>query len=135
MILQAVEQGSPVKDIYQRVFQPTQHEIGRLWQTNQISVAQEHYCTAATQLAMAQLYPYTFSAERSGRRLVAACVSGELHEIGARIVADLFEMAGWDTYYLGANTPTRSAWRTINACVAGDRSHRFTTLGTWPVSR
>ncbi|MFL7808677.1 MAG: B12-binding domain-containing protein, partial [Anaerolineae bacterium] len=25
--------------------------------------------------------------------------------IGVRMVADLFEMAGWDSYYLGANTP------------------------------
>ena len=108
LIVEAAESGVDVRDIYLRVFQPFQYEIGRLWQMNQISVAQEHYCTAATQLAMAQLYPYIFSAERSGRRLVATCVSGELHEIGARIVADLFEMEGWDTYYLGANTPTQS---------------------------
>jgi methanogenic corrinoid protein MtbC1 len=113
LVVQAAEGGANIKDIYLHVFQPFQREIGRLWQMNQISVAQEHYCTAATQLAMAQLYPYTFSAERSGRRLVATCVSGELHEIGARIVADLFEMAGWDTYYLGANTPTRSIVRVL----------------------
>ena len=37
--------------------------------------------------------------------MVATCVGGELHEIGARMVADFFEMDGWDTYFLGANTP------------------------------
>jgi len=63
MVLNAVEGGVGVQEIYLGVFQPCQHEIGRLWQMNQISVAQEHYCTAATQLIMSQLYP-TCSAAR-----------------------------------------------------------------------
>ena len=75
---------------------------------NQISVAQEHYCTAATQLIMSQLYPYIFSGERRSRTLVAACVAGDLHEIGARMVSDLLEMEGWNTIYLGANVPSSS---------------------------
>lgn len=113
MILEAVEEGVPVCEVYLHVFQPVQREIGRLWQTNQLSVAQEHYCTAATQLIMSQLYPRIFATERTGHRLVATCVAGELHEIGARMVADFFEMEGWDTYYLGANTPSESVLRTI----------------------
>jgi methanogenic corrinoid protein MtbC1 len=75
---------------------------------NQVSVAQEHFCTAATQLIMSQLYPYLFSGQRMGRTLVATCISGDLHEIGVRMVCDLFELQGWDTYYLGANTPVSS---------------------------
>jgi methanogenic corrinoid protein MtbC1 len=113
MIIEAANDGVPVRQIYLHVFQPVQREIGRLWQTNQISVAQEHYCTAATQLVMSQLYPRIFSTERIGRRMVATCVSEELHEIGLRMIGDFFEMEGWDTYYLGANTPTRSIISTI----------------------
>lgn len=113
LILSAVEDGAGVRDIYLRVFQPVQREIGRLWQTNQVSVAQEHFCTAATQLIMSQLYPYIFSANRINRRLVATCIGGELHEIGMRMVADFFEMDGWDTYFMGANTPLTSIVRTI----------------------
>jgi methanogenic corrinoid protein MtbC1 len=105
LILNALESGTSIKEIYLQVFQPTQHELGRLWQMNRLTVAQEHYCTAATQLIMSQLYPYIFRTERIGRRLVATCVGGELHEIGVRMVADFFEMEGWDTYYLGANAP------------------------------
>jgi methanogenic corrinoid protein MtbC1 len=113
MILDVVDGGASVREVYLHVFQPVQREIGRLWQTNQISVAQEHYCTAATQLIMSQLYPRIFGAERTGHRLVATCVGGELHEIGVRMVADFFEMEGWDTYYLGANTPTESVLSTL----------------------
>jgi methanogenic corrinoid protein MtbC1 len=105
LILGAVRDGVSVRDVYLHVFQRTQYEIGRLWQLNEISVAQEHFCTAATQMIMSQLYPQIFASARVGRRLVAACVGGDLHEIGVRMVADFFEMAGWDTFYLGANTP------------------------------
>ncbi len=105
MIKDEVEKGTSIKDIYLKVFQPSQLETGRLWLINQISVAKEHYVSAATQLIMSQLYPYIFSTERNGCTFVGACVGGELHEIGIRMVGDFFEMDGWDTYYLGANTP------------------------------
>lgn len=109
MIVEAVEQGTPIRDIYLMVFQPVQRELGRLWQVGAISVAQEHYCTAATQMVISQLYPYLFTQQPgSEHTLVATCVAGDLHEIGVRMVADFFEMAGWDTHYLGASTPTGS---------------------------
>jgi methanogenic corrinoid protein MtbC1 len=106
LILAAVENKVSIMEIYCQVFEPCQYEIGRLWQSNIVSVAQEHYCTASTQLIMSQLYPYIFRADRTFRgTIVAACVSGELHEIGARMLCDLLEMEGWNTIYLGANVP------------------------------
>jgi MerR family transcriptional regulator, light-induced transcriptional regulator len=113
LVLEAVAAGTPVQEIYLHVFQSAQYEIGRLWQTNRITVAQEHYCTAATQLIMSQLYPHIFATAKNGRTLVATCVAGDLHEIGVRMVADFFEMAGWNTFYLGANVPHASVIATI----------------------
>ncbi|MFA6222763.1 MAG: cobalamin-dependent protein [Desulfomonilaceae bacterium] len=114
LIMEAVDKGESIKDIYLYVFQRSQYEIGRLWHSNRVSVAQEHYCSAATQLIMSQLYSRIFSNEKIGRTLVAACVGGELHEIGVRMVADFFEMEGWDTYYMGANTPASSIIEAID---------------------
>jgi methanogenic corrinoid protein MtbC1 len=114
LILDAVDSGVEVKDIYLHVFQSSQREIGRLWQMNRVSVAQEHFCTAATQLIMAQLYPRIFRTEKNGRRIVATSIGGELHEIGVRIIADFFEMEGWDTYYLGANSPTNAILQALS---------------------
>jgi methanogenic corrinoid protein MtbC1 len=107
LILQAVQHKVSIKDLYLQVFERCQYEIGRLWQSNLVTIAQEHYCTAATQLVMSQLYPYILQADRISRgTIVAACVSGELHEIGARMLCDLLEMEGWNTIYLGANVPS-----------------------------
>jgi methanogenic corrinoid protein MtbC1 len=105
LIFEELKKGTSIKDIYLQVFQVSQLEVGRLWLMNKISVAKEHYVSAATQMIMSQLYPYIFSTERKGRTFIGACVGGELHEIGIRMVCDFFEMEGWDTYYLGANTP------------------------------
>lgn len=113
LVLEAVEDGASLRDIYTHVFERSQHEIGRLWQLNRLSVAQEHYCTAATQLVMSQLYPHVFGGERNGRTLVATCVSENLHEIGLRMVSDFLEMEGWDTYYLGANAPIDTVVRAV----------------------
>lgn len=113
LILEEVAGGTSVRDIYTYVFQPFQYEIGRLWQTNQISVAQEHLCTAATQMVMSQLYPQIFAAEPIHGALVATCVSGDLHEIGLRMVTDFLQMDGWDTHYLGANVPHPDVLKTL----------------------
>lgn len=122
LIKDAIARGVTLRDVYLHVFQPAQHEIGRRWQRNEITVADEHLATAITQVIMSQLYPLLFSGPRKPRTFVSACVGGELHEIGARMVADFFEMDGWNTYYLGANTPVEGIVKTIcerNAHVAG----------------
>lgn len=108
MVSNSIKSGIFLKDIYLNVFQVCQYEIGRLWQMNKISEAQEHYVTASTQLIMSKLYPYVFSSNKNGKKLVATGISEDLHEIGIRMVADFFEMEGWNTYYLGSNTPTKS---------------------------
>jgi methanogenic corrinoid protein MtbC1 len=112
LVMALVEQDTPLRDIYLHLIQPVLYEVGRLWQVQQITVAQEHYVTAATQQILAQLYlPVAREvkrANRRGRTLVAACAGYELHEVGIRMVADFFEMDGWDTYYTGANTPVES---------------------------
>lgn len=113
LVTDALESGVPLRDIYLQVFQPSQQELGRLWQMNRISVAQEHYATAATQFVMSQLYPRLFATPRNGLTLVATCVCGDLHEIGVRMVSDLFEIEGWNTFYLGANVPHDSVVRTL----------------------
>ncbi len=106
LIMEAFSDGMPIHDIYLLVLQPVQYEIGRLWQTNRITVAQEHFASAMTQMIMSQMYyPHICNSEKTGRTLVAICAGGELHEIGIRMVADIFELAQWNVCLLGANMP------------------------------
>lgn len=126
--------GMPVRDIYLEVFSPAQRRLGQLWQENRISVAMEHFATAATQMVMSQLFPYIFAQGDGRARLrsgfVGCCVQGELHEIGMRMVCDLLEIEGVDTWYLGANTPDGAVLSFLSDKLTGeDGAPRSLVLG------
>ena len=118
LVQRAIEGGTPLAEIYLEVIQRAQHEIGRLWQLNKLTVAHEHYCTAVSQLVLAQLYPLMMRGP-GGEPMVATCVAEELHELGARMVADFFEMDGWDTTYVGANAPAEDLLQILRKRRAG----------------
>jgi methanogenic corrinoid protein MtbC1 len=114
IVQDAVKAGVPVEQVYIDVITPAMRELGRMWHLNLVTVGQEHYCTAVAQMVMAQLFPLIFDGERAAAgRVVSVCAAGELHEIGARMVADLFEMHGWDTVFLGADVPASSVVDTL----------------------
>ena len=115
LIAEALDAGAPVPDLYLDVLQPAQVALGRLWQENRISVAQEHLATGITQLAIAHLYQHLPSSAPNGYKVLVACVAGELHDLGARIVADFFEMAGFEVRFLGANVPPESLLAMLRA--------------------
>lgn len=114
-ILDQVDAGLPVSTVYIDVLQPVMYELGRLWQIDEIDVATEHYVTAATQLLMAKLFPHTLNQRRVSRSMVGCCLGSELHELGMRMVCDFFEFEGWDTYFLGAITPSDSLMKIIRS--------------------
>jgi methanogenic corrinoid protein MtbC1 len=109
MVLDAVgEEGHDVQDVYLRLFQPVLRELGRLWQTGRIGVGEEHLATAITQLVMSQLAAHVMTPGKNGGVVVLASVSGELHDVGIRMVSDFLEMEGWETFCVGASVPPES---------------------------
>lgn len=103
---EALRGGAHLRQVYLDLFQPALREVGRLWEANRISVADEHLATAITEAAMARLYERLFeSVDTQGRLLLAACADVERHEVGLRMLCDVLEMEGWDTVFLGASVP------------------------------
>lgn len=118
----ALVKGIDIRDLYLDVIQPAMYEIGYMWETQQVTAAQEHVATAISQRVMAQLFAHVLARPGLGRMLVSAlgrtavatCVPGESHELGLRMVADFFEIEGWNVYYLGADVPTDAIVRIVN---------------------
>lgn len=104
-IIMALKGKENIKVIYEQVFQVALYEIGYMWQIGKVGVASEHYITAFTQFMMSQFYDELFSSPKDNKYLVAAAVGNEIHEIGIRMIADMFEFNGWHTSYLGSNLP------------------------------
>ena len=118
LVTDAMDSGISARDIYLRVFQPTQREMGRLWLLNEVSIAEEHYVTAVTQVAMARVQARSHADAWADKTLVAASVGSELHDLGIHMIADIFELDGWNTRYLGANTPKAAVLEAVRASSA-----------------
>lgn len=100
---------------WERVIMPCMYEIGRLWADGVITVGQEHIATSITQRVISTFYPMILDLPRNRGAIIVAVSPDELHEIGARMVADILELHGWDVYYTGANTPEDSLIDLIRA--------------------
>jgi len=97
------------RDLYVGLFQRAMYRTGELWMMNKISVATEHLATTITLSMMALVHPTTLlNSPRNGKRAVVTCVGSELHQLGAQMVSDTFEFLGWDSFFLGGNTPVES---------------------------
>ena len=88
------------------VIQPALYRIGEQWQANQVSVAQEHLATAIAQSVMTVALLRSAPPAPLNKRVLLACVEGNNHAVGLRMLADAFQLAGWDVQYLGASVPT-----------------------------
>jgi MerR family transcriptional regulator, light-induced transcriptional regulator len=93
--------------LYVDVVQPAQYRVGELWEGGKISVATEHLATAIHTFVTSTVYARLAGLTVGGPRAIVACAPGELHELGARMFADLLECDGWDVDYFGASMPQR----------------------------
>ena len=81
-----------IPDLYLNLFQRSLYRTGELWEQNRVSVSVEHLATAITERLMALVEPKIFAGGFRRHSVIVACVADEYHQIGARMVADLFEL-------------------------------------------
>ena len=118
IVEEALRAGHSHTDIYVDVFDESLRRVGELWEQNKISVAQEHMATAITQYAIAAIYPRLIPVASDRGAMVVTGVAGEMHQIGANLVADAMEAQGWRVRFLGSNLPHSSVLAAIKECSA-----------------
>ncbi|WP_245154028.1 cobalamin B12-binding domain-containing protein [Jeotgalibacillus proteolyticus] len=103
-------------DTYHAMITPAMQHIGYLWETNEISVADEHLATVTCDYVVSRLaHARLASPEKNNRKAMFLCLEGEQHYIGLKMVNSLFEEMGWDTKYYGANLPVEYILKTAEA--------------------
>ena len=102
-----------LKTLFIDLFQRSMYEVGELWENNQITVANEHLATSITESLLNLAYPALFAVDRCGKKAVISCSANEYHQVGGKMVADIFELNGWDGHFLGANLPHEELARFI----------------------
>jgi methanogenic corrinoid protein MtbC1 len=100
-----LSQNPSLIDLYEKVIKISLYEVGILWETNKISVATEHLATAITEGILNELFEKITPYKKYNNKVVVACVENEKHQVGIKMVADVFEMHGWESFFLGAGIP------------------------------
>lgn len=104
VILDAAELGLPLDALLLDVLRPALWAVGDRWARGAVSVAQEKEVSEIAREVITELTART-TARVNDRAIgiVAACIAGEAHELGLRMVSGLLRASGLDVHYLGAD--------------------------------
>lgn len=99
--------GIGLLDLYQHVFEPTLKEVGYLWETGKISIADEHIISDLIERAVVSISENVKSETKPTKNLTAAFMlpGAEMHELPLRMTAEIFKSAGWTVNYIGKSIP------------------------------
>lgn len=105
LVVGAAEEGLSVSEIEIEILAAIQKEVGRMWQRGEIGVHEEHLGSQIIEESLTLLRGKMNPSPSRGKTVLVCSVQGETHDIGTRIVADHFEMDGWNALRLGKNLP------------------------------
>lgn len=98
-----------VANLYTQVLGVYLTTVGSRWQHGTQRVWQEHFASSVVRTIIEALHPTVASlaaeAPRRGQTVLLACPPDEQHDLGLRMLADRFDLAGYRTIFLGADTP------------------------------
>jgi methanogenic corrinoid protein MtbC1 len=101
VIEESLQSGTPTNLVYMEVVWPTMVEIEKLLRAERISPAQEHLATRINRTIVDQLQNKLPRRQARNKKITICCAPDESQELGAQIIADLFESDGWDVRFLG----------------------------------
>ena len=94
--------------LYEQILGPALNDMKCKDAEAAVCVWKEHVRSSMIRTVIECCYPHVMKqrgSRRNGQKVVVVCPSGDLHEIGARMVADFFTLCGCDSIFVGANTP------------------------------
>lgn len=97
---------APIGEVTQRLLLPLLCDLGTRWETHEGSVAEEHFFSVYLRNKIgARFHHRPRGIPRVGEPFLAACLPGELHEVGLLLFAFAAHEEGLTPILLGADTP------------------------------
>jgi len=87
-----------------QVIQKSLASIGKGWYAGKVSVQQEHFASALATRHLNKLIEST-PLPRDSDRILLICPPGETHELVLLMLSFFLRRRGWNSIFLGANTP------------------------------
>jgi methanogenic corrinoid protein MtbC1 len=92
-------------ELIQKVIVPMIRNIGDSWKNGSIRIYQEHLASAVIRTFLGNLTG-SFKVEENAPQILIATPIGQMHELGALLVASAAASEGWRVTYLGPNLPS-----------------------------
>ncbi len=101
VIEETLQSGTPANSVYLDITWPIMTEIERLLRSDKITSTEEHLATRINRTIVDQLQNKLPRRPSKHKKIVVCCAPNELQELGAQIMADLFESDGWEIRFPG----------------------------------
>ena len=110
-----------VPTLYKEILEPSLNRFYCDVDEEKLCIWKEHVRSSIIRTIIELCYPYILK-ERNERnikilnkKIFIGCPAEEYHEIGARMIADIFILNGYDAIFVGANTPREEIRDAINS--------------------
>ncbi|MFA5341772.1 MAG: cobalamin-dependent protein [Clostridia bacterium] len=105
--------------LYSRILTPLLNNIHCDLEDKKICIWKEHVKTGIVRTIVECAYPYVIEKRdqlKNTDKGIAAvlCPPDEYHDLGARMVADFFTISGYETVFVGSNTPYRDFYNAVH---------------------
>ena len=94
----------PIDTVTDKLLMPLLKELGRRWQDDEGSIAEEHFFAFYIRNKLGARFHHRVKA-KNGSRLLLACLPGDRHETGLLLFALAANAAGYQIIILGADMP------------------------------
>ncbi len=103
-----------IEDVCLSLFTPVLTRIGQMWQDGEVTVTAEHFASALIRGRLEGLF-HTSPVNESAPLALVGCAPGELHELGALMLALFLRRVGMRVVYLGQTIEPENLMVTIEA--------------------
>ena len=107
MIMRADDVGAPLERLFSDVLEPMLIDVGERWHAGTLSVSQEKEISEFAREVIVQSTVRHQRVEPASGTAVAACVEGEDHELGLRMIAGALRARGRNVVFLGRSVAPR----------------------------
>lgn len=114
VVEETLQSGIPANSVYLHLIWPVMAEIERLVRADKVTAVQEHLATRINRTIVDQLQNKLPRRPAKHMKVAVCCAKEELQELGAQMIADLFESDGWQVRFLGGGLTNDDIFGYVN---------------------
>lgn len=106
-----------VENLYELILSPALTNVVEEYKEDEDLIWREHVRSGIIRTIIECSYPYILIENKKNQakneKVIVMCPEFEDHEIGAKMVADFFQIVGYETAFIGARTPLSTVIKAI----------------------